>query len=164
MKRKYYQQRIEKYEGDPKNLWKILKDITQTHTDKSAVEPEYMTQSKANKLNSFFATIGTEIQKSLGFKSNTPTISNHGDFKFVEETEETILKLIDRIRSDVATGDDNISAKLLQDAKFTIAESLTKLVNLSYSMKVFPDSMKKATIRPIHKKNCTTEDLYRYFQ
>ena len=157
LKRKHYKQRIEKYEGDPKNLWKILKDVTQTHTDKSAVEPEYMNQSKANKFNQFFATIGTEIQKSLGFKSNTQTTSNNGDFKFKEETEETIIKLIDRIRSDVATGEDNISARLLQDAKFTIAESLTKLVNLSYRMKVFPDSMKKATIRPIHKKNCTDE-------
>ena len=161
LKKRHYTEKIEKYEGDPKNLWKILKDITQTTPLKSTAEPENMDQGKANQYNKFFATIGSEIQKLLGVKENSHPTSNTGNFKFKEETEETIIGLIDRIRADVATGEDNISPKLVKDSKFIIAPSLTKLVNLSYKLKIFPDSMKNAIIKPIHKKNCT-EDISNY--
>lgn len=161
LKKKHYKEKIEKYEGDPRNLWKVLKDITQTTPDKSAVEPEFMDKNKANQFNKFFATIGTEIQKYLGFKETASTSLEPGVFRFQADTQEVIIGLIDRIRTDVATGEDNISAKLLKDTKFTIAESITKLVNLSYSLKTFPDSMKKAIIRPIYKKNCI-EDMSNY--
>ena len=161
LKKQHYKEKIEKYEGDPRNLWKMLKDITQTTPDKNTAEPEFMNQSKANQFNKFFATVGTVIQRSLGTKETTSTISTRGTFTFKEETEETIRSLIDRIRIDVTTGEDDISARLLKDAKFTIAASITKLVSLSYSQKIFPDAMKRAIIRPIHKKNCT-EDISNY--
>ena len=89
------------------------------------------------------------------------TTANNGKFNFKEETEETIIKLIDRIRVDVATGADEISAKLIKDTKFTIANTLTRLVNLSYQKSTFPRSMKIAVIKALHKKNCT-EDISNY--
>lgn len=163
LKKLHYKERIEKYESDPRNLWKILREVTQTTPDKTTTEPEFMNQSKANQFNKFFATVGTVIQKTLGTKDlvNLISTSTKGTFTFKEETEETIRALIDRIRTEVATGEDNITARLLKDAKFTIAESITKLVNLSYTKNTFPNSMKKAIITPIHKKNCT-EDISNY--
>lgn len=161
LKKKYYKQKIEEYDGDSKKMWKILKHMTQTETDKSNIEPEYMDQDKVNHFNKYFATIGTEIQKKLGIKEITTTTENKGVFQFKEETEENIIKLIDRIRKDVATGADDISAILLKDAKLTVAKSLTKLVNLSYSKSAFPNSMKIAIIKALHKKDCT-EDVANY--
>ena len=160
LKKKHYKQKIEEFEGDSKKMWKVLKHLTQTSPDKSTVEPEFMDKDTANKFNKFFATIGTKIQNILGIKEALPT-DPCGNFQFQEEKEETIIKLIDRIRTDVATGVDNINAKLLMDAKYSVAESLTKLVNLSYNLSAFPDSMKFAIIKPIHKKNCT-EDISNY--
>ena len=62
---------------------------------------------------------------------------------------------------DVATGADEISAKLIKDAKYTIAKLLSRLVNLSYLKSTFPSSMKIAIIKALHKKNCT-EDISNY--
>ena len=157
LKKNYYKQKIEQYEGDPKKMWRILKDITDTTPDKSSTEPEMMDQEKANTFNKYFATVGTEIQKKLGTKEAESKTETNGVFTFQEECEETIIKLIDRIRIDVAIGVDEINAKLLKDAKFTIAESLTKLVNLSFTTSTFPDAMKTAIIKAIHKKNSTEE-------
>ena len=152
LKRKYYKQKIEEYEGDSKKMWKILKNVTQTTQDKSCTEPEFLNQDRADQYNKYFATIGTVVQKLIGTKEAVPIIENKGKFHFKEETEETIVKLIDRIRVDVATGEDEISAKLIKDAKYTIAGPLTKLVNLSYEKSTFPSSMKIAVIKALHKK------------
>ena len=72
-------------------------------------------------------------------------------------TEDSIIKLIERIRTDVAVGHDNIHAKLLKDSKYIIAETLTKLVNLSYELSTFSKCLKKAIVRPIHKKDDTEQ-------
>ena len=157
LKKKYCSQKIEQYEGDPKRLWRILKDVTGTTPDKSNSEPDIMDQGKANSFNNYFATVGTKIQKLLGTKEAESKSEQNGDFTFKEVNEETIIKLIDRIRIDVAIGNDEINARLLKDSKHTIAESLMKLVNLSFTKSVFPDAMKSAIIKPLHKKGSTEE-------
>ena len=68
------------------------------------------------------------------------------------ETVSSIEKLIDNIRIDVAVGEDMIGAKLIKDMKSTISPILTKIVNKGYQTNSFPNIMKKAAIKPIHKK------------
>ena len=52
----------------------------------------------------------------------------------------------------MATGHDNINAKLLKDSIDVVTPSVTKLINLSYETGTFPDSMKEAIVRPLFKK------------
>ena len=112
-----------------------------------------MTQEKANEYNSFFATIGENILKELNLTVPETKISDCKGFSFSEETEDTIGKLIDQMKTDVATGRDEINARVIKDAKHLITPPLTKIINLSYTMKVFPDCMKEAAIKPLHKKD-----------
>ena len=72
-----------------------------------------------------------------------------------------IEKLIDKIRSDVATGDDMIGAKLIKDMKQTISPILTKIINKGYQSYTFPNCMKNAVIKALHKKG-NTEDISNY--
>ena len=173
-KKAYYSKKLEEYEGDPRKMWKVLKEVTQTEKKKDNIKPEFIDQETANHFNSFFATVGSEIQKRLNIVSTvrdgiqilTNLISNESEtppnqFKFKEEKEETIIKLIDRIKIDVAVGLDDINARLLKDAKYTIAETLTQLVNISYKTCTFPSCMKKAIVKAIHKKE-STEDPSNY--
>jgi hypothetical protein len=53
----------------------------------------------------------------------------------------------------VAVGYDDIHAKLLKDAKITIAPILTRLVNISYRKSTFPRCMKMGIIKAVHKKD-----------
>ena len=69
------------------------------------------------------------------------------------ETEEAIMKLIDKIKLNVATGNDNISSRLIKDAKFTITPLLTQIINLGYETSTFPECMKQATIK-IGRASC----------
>ena len=62
------------------------------------------------------------------------------------------MKLIQRIKPDVATGNDELPARLLKDAAPVIAEDLKDMVNLSYETQTFPDKLKIATVKALHKK------------
>ena len=141
--------------------------MTNRNGRKDEEEPEMMTQEKANRFNKFFATIGSEIQKKLGKTDDTEQEGSTNidrstkPFNFKYETTSTIEKLIDKIRIEVATGEDNIPARLLKDMKFTISPILTKLVNKGYDVDVFPSCMKKAEIKPIYKKG-DVDDITNY--
>ena len=183
LKRTFYRDKIEQYDGEPKKMWKVLKEIVSIDSRPQNIEPEFLSQNRANDFNHYFATVGTTIQEKLNTKAEVersrhqPDQTRHQNtaadrdnrnpksqtkpqtqqFSFKPESEQTIVKLIDRIKTDVAVGYDNINAKLLKESKTVIAESLTKLVNLSYETQKFPNCMKKAIVRPIHKKESTEE-------
>ena len=152
LKRSYYTDKINEYDGDPKKIWKILKEVTHTEKARTTTEPTFLNQDLANDFNSYFATVGSEIQRRLNISDTSPAKARIGKFKFREETEEAIIKLIDRIRNDVAVGIDEINAKLLKDSKHIIAPTLTKLINIGYETSTFPTWMKRAIVKPLHKK------------
>ena len=112
-----------------------------------------LTKIKQTLLTLFFATIGSKIQKGLNITEKEVRNNNPEKFNFKEENEETIIKLVNRIRTDVAVGYDDIHAKLLKDSKTTIAPILTKLVNISYRKSTFPRCMKMGIIKAVHKKD-----------
>ena len=98
-----------------------------------------MSQDKADNFNQYFATVGENIQKKLKKQFQIENLSEIQGFNFKLETATSIGKMIDNIKSDVATGHDDISAKIIKDAKPTLVPILMKLVNLSYEVHTFPD-------------------------
>ena len=108
-KKAYYSGKIKQYEGEPRKMWKVLKEVTGTEVKQTNIEPEILNQNIANHFNSYFATIGSEIQKRLNIKDSDHNEVTTGHFKFTEENEVTIVKLIDRIKIDVAVGIDDIN-------------------------------------------------------
>ena len=155
LKKTYYSSKIEEYEDNPRKMWTMLKEVTNTKMIKNTTEPHFLDQNRANQFNKYFATIGTNIQKKLNIEEKTLENTKPGVFNFHEETEDTIIKLIDRIKTDVAVGYDEISAKLLKDSKLTKASTLTQLVNLNYRTSTFPDCMKKGIVKAVHTKEDT---------
>ena len=151
VKSEHYSTKIEELQKKPRLLWNLYKEITGNTKLKECIEPDFMDKTKANQFNNFFATVGSNIQQKLNITTQPPQLPMNG-FEFKYETEETVRKLISRIRSDVATGNDNINAKLVKDAIDTIIPSITQLVNLSYETRTFPDTMKEAIVRPLFKK------------
>ena len=153
LKSKYFTDKINSFQEDPKKYWQTINELTQRSECKDATEPDIMNQEKANSFNKYFATVGEEIQKSLKKQFEVNDFSRILGFDFKTETESSIGKIIDHIRNDVATGDDGISAKIIKDGKPTLVPILTKLVNLSYEKNLFPDCMKIAAIKALHKKD-----------
>ena len=161
LKKAYYTEKIEEADKDSKKLWQLLKEITGTGKNKDSVEPEMLTQEKVNSHNKFLATVGAEIQKQLKVQNHPTDYTALKGFQFKEEKNDDVVKLIDRIRIDVAVGSDKISAKLIKDAKLIIAPFLTRIINAGYKTSTFPDSMKTTVIKPLHKKK-SIDDIANY--
>ena len=154
LKQKYIIEELEKAGDDPKLIWKILNFLIGKNNTPDIVEPEALNQDKVNNYNKYFATVGYNIQKELNIDHNFHNEKNHDfePFKFENETLESIEKIIDKIKIDVATGIDGIPSKIIKHAKTVISPLITKIINISFETKTFPDILKSAIIKPIHKK------------
>ena len=153
LKKEYLIEKLTNAKNDAKENWKILNSIVGSSNKSENIEPDHITQEKADSYNHFFATIGEEILKELKLSVPNPTLSGCQGFSFSLETETSISKLIDQMKPEVATGRDRISAKVIKDAKHILVPILTRIINISYRNNIFPDCMKKASITPIYKKD-----------
>ena len=151
LKRAYYKEKIENFEGDSRKIWQILKDVTNKNY-REEVLPDNPNKKTANKFNIFFAKVGKQVQEKLKIKIDMPDLTKSGNFRFENETYEKVDALIKRIRPDVATGCDEISARLLHAARPSIITNIKDMVNLSYKTEVFPDALKKAHVKALHKE------------
>ena len=155
LKQKYILDELEKAGEDPKKIWKVLNFLIGKNDTPEIVEPEALSQEKVNYYNKYFATVGYDIQKELDINYNFVTNRklDFEPFKFENESIESIEKIIDKIKIDVATGIDSIPSKIIKQAKTIISPLLTKIINISFETKTFPDILKNAIIKPIHKKD-----------
>ena len=170
LKKAYITEKMDEAKGDSKKCWKLLDSISNRTKVKEKTEPDMMTQEKANQANNFFATVGLKIQEQCqsNVEENVPeqpiphgAPANLNSFSFKPETSSKVEKLIDNIRSDVAIGEDTIGARLIKDMKHTITPILTKILNKGYETNTFPNNMKKALIKAIHKKG-NPDDISNY--
>ena len=118
-----------------------------------SIEPDNITQEKANQFNEFFSNIGKAKYPTPDFVNTSSSFENlpKASFSFKPENENSIEKLIDKLKDKTATGYDYLDVRLIKDLKKIISPLITKLINLGYEIKKFPNCLKRAIIKPIHK-------------
>lgn len=100
--------------------------------------------------------IGNE---SLTADENHPSISMislnikpNQCFTFNPVSEDFVGKQIGKLNTKKAVGIDGISSKLLKAAQPVLTGPLTVIINSSISYSTFPDKLKIAQVKPLHKK------------
>ena len=91
----------------------------------------------------------SEIFKRF-YKEKNP---KNNQFCLKSVTGEFVLKELSKLNPHKSTGLDDISPKFLKDGAMVLKIPITFLVNFSIKDGVFPDSMKKAKVKPLFKKN-----------
>ena len=116
-----------------------------------------------DSFNAYFASVGKNIQNQLGLSFSFEPNGNHEGFNFKNVNEDNVKKLIDRIKTKVATGYDRIPSRIIKDLKHEASSDLARLINLSYSTSTFPSKLKHAIIRAIYKNkgNPNEPEFYR---
>ena len=152
LKRKFLNESLKQAENDSRKCWDIINTVVDRKQSHHKTEPDMMNQEKANKFNKFFANVGKQIQDDLKLNIETLNFEGLSGFDFQNETYQSIEKLISALKLNTATGDDDISTRILKDASHTISPYLCSIINLGYKIHEFPSNMKKATITALHKK------------
>ena len=128
-------------------------------------------QEVCNVFNEFFVNVGLNsdapcdsVQAAISMYSDSPSVqsirSSHNPeqvftFKPIS-MEQTEIKL-KCLKSNKATGHDQIPPKLLKIASHVLSVSLTPIFNKCIEASVYPHDFKCAEVRPIFKKNDVME-------
>ena len=84
-------------------------------------------------------------------------LSYNNAYSFSIVTEGKVLKLLNALSINKATGLDGIPSRFVRDSASIIVSPLTHIINLSIIQGVVPDDLKIARVVPLFKKNDKTE-------
>lgn len=106
----------------------------------------------AEELNHYFSSVFTAENMQDMPTDSCPTETDREILDDIAITEEAVLAKLRKLRSDKATGVDNVSPKLLAEISEEIYKPLTKIFKLSMSTGEVPSDWKLANVTPIYKK------------
>ena len=161
-KKIYFHRIFNMHKNNVKKTWSIITE-TLHHKQKSEISKEFLINNSvitdptiiANQFNNYFINIGkslsNQINSNKSFNSylNTPS---EKIFKFTSVDENTIINIISKLKNNTSTGHDNISNKLIQFAKSTIAKPLALIINQTLKTGIFPSQLKLSKVKPLFKK------------
>ena len=162
-KKNFIQEKIASSSGNSKDMWGVLKNLLpqKSHSDISGLEigSKFVTLAKdmANEFNSFFINIGKNLADKI---QSTSTYQNYlfkakttsNNFCFETISSGDVFKLLNGLKTNKATGLDNIPARILKLAAPSISDSLAYLFNLSLTTGKVPSEWKRAKVSAIFKK------------
>ncbi len=175
-KRSYYSSYFEKNKLKSSEIWKGIRSLVNIKASKlSSIkllnENENVVSDPkiiSNVFNSYFSTIGPEIERKIptvpgSFKDyfnrkgeNGKLLINpsNASFFLLPTVPGEIEDLIDDLDVKKSTGPNSIPVFILKILKPFFSFWLSKLINLSFKLGIFPDILKIAKVTPLHKKEC----------
>ena len=175
-KRNYYKLKLEENARKPDRFWKIIKEIYPAKSKKENLPKNFQVDNKsihnpkeiANGFCNFFSTIANKL-KSIAFPltnlrwRNQPTevFYEKHQFTFSMVTDVQVLKILQGLNRNCATGLDEIPASFLKGIAFVIAKPLAHIINCSLKSDIFPDYLKAAKVTSIFK-SCSSDNFDNY--
>ena len=153
-KSEYYQKQFQTHQHDPKALWKTINTLS------GRVWLHTKPKASLSDLENTFASIvaDTSRPKQLPLPSGPQPLSSFGEFRPV--TSDTVLKLLQDLNPQKATGSDGIPSIILKKCAPALSTPLCHIINESLASRVVPDVYKLAHVCPLFKggdpKNPTT--------
>ena len=159
-KDKYYANCFSSCKGNQKKNWNLINELSGKKRSRNNIteltinDHSYTDETDiANKFVDFFANIATTLDAQLATNQDSPTnfISrNPHSFYLFQATEcecENLIKKLKITQTDVDTMPVSIFKKLSN----ILNKPIRNLINASYKLGVFPNSLKIARITPIFK-------------
>ena len=158
----------EQFQDDPKKFWRLIKSIVPgknkghgkialSSKEENGVEIEIKGDQIANFINDFFCDIGPKLAEKHVEPWHFYGEENENTCPQMSTDYEQVLKLCREIKTTKSSGIDNIASKVFKDAFMVLVQQLVYLFNLSFSSRMFPDSLKQATVIPLYKGGNKTD-------
>ena len=113
----------------------------------------------ANLFNVYFIDIGPDLVQNIlnaGTMTHKDFLANSNvsgyNFEFHSITENDVIDIINGFASKSSCVYDNMSLKLLKDAKTVLSKPISVIINQMFSTGIFPDKLKLAKVLPFYKK------------
>lgn len=152
--------------NDSKQTWRSINDVLGRSKSPESL-PEYLNdvngraergEAVLSCFNSHFVSVGEKLANKLpyppnrSFKDYLNNPQNH-NFNFNTVQRDQVERIIDsKLKSKASCGHDGISTSLLKQIKSEISEPLTFIINQTLMSGTFPQSLKIAKVKALHKK------------
>ncbi|CAB3981669.1 Hypothetical predicted protein [Paramuricea clavata] len=165
-KEDYYKNLLTDNVHNPRQLWKILKDILPTNDTVSQITLNINGKEISDPIevgdlfNEYFSSIANNFDISLlnnPINTHLPIATNHIKFTIPLITIDDILNLAAELDQNKSTGLDGIPAYFIKSSIHSIAPIILRICNMSIENGVFPNMWKKARLIPIYKAESRTE-------
>ena len=163
---------FENNKNNPKGIWKTIKSLIGVNKQQSINHLRIKEKDLGNNeemteaFNVNFSTTADKLRKLLPHVPfDTSKLSNFvrsrkdesAAFSIPPIAEADVVGYLLKIDSNKSTGVDGISSRMLKLAASIIAPSITKLINLSFSLNACPSLWKTAKVTPIFKSGDPTD-------
>ena len=156
---KFYHARIEAlHESGTQNWWENMKKLMgKKTTDKSNVQSlankttDGNVELQSSNMNDFFVSVSEHLPR-LGRNNEAFDIDCHLPDGYIIDLTITPQSLR-KVKTDKATGPDNVPAWILKHHGNIIAGSLTAIFNSSLREGIIPETWKSANVIPVPKVN-----------
>lgn len=149
----YYRHKYENSANKSKTIWSIVNK----KTCRGQTKPQFNNMNTPQQLVEDFGLLfrnplnqhqHTDIPDAL----KTVARLDHSFFMF-EVTDDELLKVVKNLANKTSVGYDGIPTRVIKGTISLISHPLRHILNNSFQYGVFPDMLKIAVIKPIHKKN-----------
>ncbi|XP_047115982.1 uncharacterized protein LOC124795946 [Schistocerca piceifrons] len=144
-----------------KTCWSIVNKIRNSETETEinnvqlTVNNDDISDSflPSNTFNNYFIdTVKNDVSMKQYIQHTFESNNKQNCSRLPVVSTYDILQLIDSLRNKKSAGLDKISPYLLKQCKYKIMKPLAHLINCVLEDGMFPDKMKLAVVKPIHKK------------
>lgn len=148
-----YEKQLNESDNKSKCLWSIYRSITGESKSRKDSPFEGDAQEIVEECNNYLIQIMPKLLGQLRSVPFTHNICSHNKSLFLRKlTPDDIFRLSKKIKNKHSSGDDEIPASLIKLCIHEIKHILTYIINASFKWGVFPEQLKTALIRLVHKK------------
>ena len=175
-KKTFFSKKLEEKIGEPKELWKNLKKLGLPKTKipssniclKENDSLSFCSFSTTNNFKEFFSSLSQNLIEKLPTGPNKFDINSvrefykplnleENPFHFNKLSENNISDFLKELKTNKATGIDNLSGRFLKDGSKVLATPIAQTCNLSIALSTVPDQCKIAKLKPLYKKGKKTD-------
>ena len=160
--------------GNIKNTWKGINKVINISNNIRNTSSSLIVNNKlisdpvkvANKVNEYFSTIAENLQSNIyqtGTDFHQYLKGRNSHSIFIQPTDPLeVIRTINNLNSNKATGPSSIDYKILHLIKLNIAEPLSRLINLSFEKAIYFQNLKISKVIPFYKDKYSNLDSSTY--
>ena len=162
-KTKFYSDMLANSKNDLKKTWSIINDLlskNMKNKDINRIICKNVTYTCsvdiANVFNNFFCSIGSDYDSKIPISDNDPCQFikvNHPTYFFLEPVSPVEVEYYIKNLKNSQQNIDSISMPIFKEFHEIFSLIIADLINKCFETGIFPDSLKKAVVLPLYKKD-----------
>lgn len=151
-----FQVRLEHSDNKSKCVWSIVNEIKGQNNLNRDTKLEGDPETISNDFNNYLINIAPQLTAQLKDFPYIHDIRENDKSMFVKPvSKKEIIDIVSNLKNKMSSGDDGVPTAIIKFCILSIIDPLWHIINNSLRFGVFPDKLKVAVVKPLHKKGNT---------